>query len=143
MTSGGTSPSLRTGAVVFGKLAVAGVMWSQSRATDEYVLKVQDSGEFVVQHTTRDNLFAEAQTEDIQHACLSPDGKLRVIAKDSTPGDCHVFNVQDLPKDQREVETVTGSYDDVLAKLNELADQALPGCVDSQTPDNDTCREIR
>ena len=29
-------------------LAVAGVMWSQSRATDEYVLKVQDSGEFVV-----------------------------------------------------------------------------------------------
>ena len=51
--------------------------------------------------------------------------------------------MQDLPKDQREVETVTGSYDDVLAKLNELADQALPGCVDSQTSDNDTCREIR
>ena len=25
----------------------------------------------------------------------------------------------------------------------ELAEQALPGCVDSQTPDNDTCREIR
>ena len=124
-------------------LAVVGLAWAQSRDLGSYTLKVEGSGEFAVQHTTRDNLFAEAQTEDIQHACLNPDGKLRVIAKDSTPGDCHVFNVQDLPKDQREVETVTGSYDDVLAKLNELADQALPGCVDSQTPDNDTCREIR
>ena len=96
-------------------LAVAGLAWAQSRDTDSYTLKVEGSGEFAVQHTTRDSLFAEAQTEDIQHACLNPDGKLRVIAKDSTPGDCHVFNVRDLPKDQREVETVTGSYDDVLA----------------------------
>ena len=124
-------------------LAVAGLMWAQSRDLDEYALKVEDSGEFVVQHTTRDNVFAEAETEDIQHACLSESGDLRVIAKDSTPGDCHVFSAEDLPDDKREVEAVTGSYDDVLAKLNELADQALPGCVDKQTPDNDTCREVR
>ena len=124
-------------------LAVAGLMWAQSRDLDEYALKVEDSGEFVVQHTTRDNVFAEAETEDIQHACLSESGDLRVIAKDSTPGDCHVFSAEDLPEDKREVEAVTGSYDDVLAKLNELADQALPGCVDKQTPDNDTCREVR
>lgn len=124
-------------------LAVAGLMWAQSRDLDEYALKVEDSGEFVVQHTTRDNVFAEAETEDIQHACLSESGDLRVIAKDSTPGDCHVFSVEDLPEDKREVEAATGSYDDVLAKLNELADQALPGCVDKQTPDNDTCREVR
>ena len=124
-------------------LAVAGVMWSQSRATDEYALKVQDSGEFVVQHTTRDNLFADAKTEDIQRACLNTKGDLRVIAKDTKPGDCSIFNTSDLPKDKREVADVTGSYDDVLAKLNELADQALPACTDKKSAEEDTCREVR
>jgi len=124
-------------------LAVAGVMWSQSRATDEYALKVQDSGEFVVRHTTRDNLFAEAKTEDIQRACLNTKGDLRVISKDSKPGDCSIFATSDLPKDKREVEEITGSYDDVLAKLNELADQALPACTDKKSAEEDTCREVR
>ncbi|RUQ11882.1 serine/threonine-protein phosphatase [Corynebacterium genitalium] len=124
-------------------LAVAGVMWSQSRATDAYVLKVQDSGEFVVQHTTRDNLFADAKTEDIQRACLNTKGEMRVISKDTKPGDCSIFATSDLPKDKREVEDVTGSYDDVLAKLNELADQALPACTDKKSAEEDTCREVR
>ena len=124
-------------------LAVAGVMWSQSRATDAYVLKVQDSGEFVVQHTTRDNPFADAKTEDIQRACLNTKGEMRVISKDSKPGDCSIFATSDLPKDKREVEDVTGSYDDVLAKLNELADQALPACTDKKSAEEDTCREVR
>ena len=44
---------------------------------------------------------------------------------------------------KREVETVTGSYDDVLAKLNELADQALPACTDKKSAEEDTCREVR
>lgn len=124
-------------------LAVAGVMWSQSRATDEYALKVQDSGEFVVQHTTRDNLFADAKTEDIQRACLNTKGDLRVIAKDTKPGDCSIFTTEDLPQDKREVADVTGSYDDVLAKLNELADQALPACTDKKSADEGKCREVR
>lgn len=124
-------------------LAVAGVMWSQARATDAYVLKVQDSGEFVVQHTTRDNLFADAKTEDIQRACLNTKGEMRVISKDTKPGDCSIFATSDLPKDKREVEDVTGSYDDVLAKLNELADQALPACTDKKSAEEDTCREVR
>ena len=124
-------------------LAVAGVMWSQARATDAYVLKVQDSGEFVVQHTTRDNLFADAKTEDIQRACLNTKGEMRVISKDSKPGDCSIFATSDLPKEKREVEAVTGSYDDVLAKLNELADQALPACTDKKSAEEDTCREVR
>lgn len=124
-------------------LAVAGVMWSQSRATDEYTLKVQDSGEFVVQHTTRDNLFADAKTEDIQRTCLNTKGDLRVISKDSKPGDCSIFTTEDLPQDKREVADVTGSYDDVLAKLNELADQALPACTDKKSADEGKCREVR
>ena len=124
-------------------LAVAGVMWSQSRATDEYTLKVQDSGEFVVQHTTRDNLFADTKTEDIQRACLNSKGDLRVIAKDTKPGDCSIFTTEDLPQDKREVADVTGSYDDVLAKLNELADQALPACTDKKSADEGKCREVR
>ena len=124
-------------------LAVAGVMWSQSRATDEYALKVQDSGEFVVQHTTRDNPFADAKTEDIQRACLNTKGDLRVIAKDTKPGDCSIFTTEDLPQDKREVADVTGSYDDVLAKLNELADQALPACTDKKSADEGKCREVR
>nr|WP_228496327.1 protein phosphatase 2C domain-containing protein [Corynebacterium afermentans] len=124
-------------------LAVAGVLWSQSRATDEYALKVQDSGEFVVQHTTRDNLFADTKTENIQRACLNTKGDLRVISKDSKPGDCSIFSTSDLPKDKREVEDVTGSYDDVLAKLNELADEALPACTDKKSAEEDTCREVR
>ena len=124
-------------------LAVAGVMWSQSRDTDEYSLKVQDSGEFVVQHTTRDNLFADAKTEDIQRACLNTKGDLRVIAKDTKPGDCSIFTTEDLPQDKREVADVTGSYDDVLAKLNELADQALPACTDKKSADEGKCREVR
>ena len=129
-------------------LALAGVMWAHSRNGDSYGLRVEDSGEFVVQHTSRENAFAHEETEDLQHACLSESGDLRVIGKDAKPGDCHVFSLQDLPRDRRDAaredaENATGSYDDVLAKLNELADGVLPGCVDKQTPDKDKCREVR
>ena len=126
-------------------LVVGGAIWAKDRTVDEYALTVNEANEFVVEHTSRSNPFAELETEALQHACLSEKGDLRVIAANSTPDDCHVFNVDDLPKDQRASlsdDTFTGSYDDVLGRLNELADEALPGCVDKQTPEDNKCREV-
>ncbi|MBC3179244.1 PP2C family protein-serine/threonine phosphatase [Corynebacterium lujinxingii] len=126
-------------------LVVGGAMWAKDRTVDEYALTVNEANEFVVEHTSRSNPFAELETEALQHACLSEKGDLRVIAANSTPDDCHVFNVGDLPEDQRASlsdDTFTGSYDDVLGRLNELADDALPGCVDKQTPEDNKCREV-
>lgn len=126
-------------------LVVGGAMWAKDRTVDEYALTVNEANEFVVEHTSRSNPFAELETEALQHACLSEKGDLRVIAANSTPDDCHVFNVDDLPEDQRASlsdDTFTGSYDDVLGRLNELADEALPGCVDKQTPEDNKCREV-
>lgn len=126
-------------------LVVGGAMWAKDRTVDEYALTVNEANEFVVEHTSRSNPFAELETEALQHACLSEKGDLRVIAANSTPDDCHVFNVDDLPEDQRASlsdDTFTGSYDDVLGRLNELADGALPGCVDKQTPEDNKCREV-
>ena len=127
-------------------LVVGGAMWVKDRTVDEYALTVNEANEFVVEHTSRSNPFAELETEALQHACLSEKGDLRVIAANSTPDDCHVFNVDDLPEDQRASlsdDTFTGSYDDVLGRLNELADDALPGCVDKQTPKDNKCREVK
>lgn len=127
-------------------LVVGGAMWAKDRTVDEYALTVNEANEFVVEHTSRSNPFAELETEALQHACLSEKGDLRVIAANSTPDDCHVFNVDDLPEDQRASlsdDTFTGSYDDVLGRLNELADDALPGCVDKQTPEDNKCREVK
>ena len=126
-------------------LVVGGAMWAKDRTVDEYALTVNEANEFVVEHTSRSNPFAELETEALQHACLSEKGDLRVIAANSTPDDCHVFNVDDLPEDQRASlsdDTFTGSYDDVLGRLNELADDALPGCVDKQKPEDNKCREV-
>ena len=126
-------------------LVVGGAIWAKDRTVDEYALTVNEANEFVVERTSRSNPFAELETEALQHACLSEKGDLRVIAANSTPDDCHVFNVDDLPEDQRASlsdDTFTGSYDDVLGRLNELADDALPGCVDKQTPEDNKCREV-
>ena len=126
-------------------LVVGGAIWAKDRTVDEYALTVNEANEFVVEHTSRSNPFAELETEALQHACLSEKGDLRVIAANSTPDDCHVFNVDDLPEDQRASlsdDTFTGSYDDVLGRLNELADDALPGCVDKQKPEDNKCREV-
>ena len=72
-----------------------------------------------------------------------------MIGKDSVPTDCHVFTLSDLPKEEREAAKIDiekggpGSYDDVLGRLNELADGVLPECVDKQTPEKNACREAK
>ena len=121
-------------------------MWSKSRIVDEYALTVNDDRQFVVEHTSRSNPFAAEKVERIQHACLGKDGDLRVISANSTPEDCHLFSVDDLPQEEREAivdEGFTGTYDEVLGRLKDLADDALPGCVDKQKPEDNKCREVQ
>ncbi|MDK8799417.1 PP2C family protein-serine/threonine phosphatase [Corynebacterium coyleae] len=127
-------------------LVVGGAVWSKSRIVDEYALTVNDDKQFVVEHTSRSNPFAAEKVERIQHACLSKDGDLRVISANSTPEDCHLFSVDDLPQEEREAivdEGFTGTYDEVLGRLKDLADDALPGCVDKQKPEDNKCREVQ
>ncbi|WP_175935880.1 PP2C family serine/threonine-protein phosphatase [Corynebacterium sp. Marseille-P4321] len=130
-------------------LVFSGLMWMQSRGEDSYALTVDNDGEFVIEHEHRPNPFADAEVEALQHACLTDEGDLRVIAKEDTPGDCHVFGLEDLPKEERNSieqsldDGARGTYDAVLGRLNELADEALPVCVDKQTPDKNACREAR
>lgn len=129
-------------------IAFAGVMWTQSRSQDSYSLKVDDSGEFVIERTHRPNPFAAGEVEPIQHACLSADGDLRVIAIDSEPEDCNVFGTKDVPeKELSLIDETSGTYDDALSRLNSLADEALPVCLDKdgkkQEPEKDKCREAK
>ncbi len=128
-------------------LVFSSFMWVQSRQAETYSLVVAED-EFVIQREQRTNPFADVETEQIQHACIDAEGNLRVIGKDSEPADCHPFGLKDLPEEKRDdakasLVDATGSYDDVLARLNDLAVEVLPVCEDKQKPEKDACREVK
>lgn len=65
-------------------------------------------------------------------ACLDADGELTLV--NECTGD-PAFTLDDLPESLRgSVATLpSGSYDQVQAQLQRLAEQALPACVSAQT----------
>lgn len=125
-------------------LVLAGAMWMRGKNADLYFLKVDQQGEFVIEHGSK------SDSEPLQRACLDEHNKLRIVSVDSqvdsqdAAADCHVFGRDDLPESQQEtVERAEraegGTYDEVLGLLSRLADEALPVCVDGKTS---SCREV-
>lgn len=129
-------------------LVFAGAMWMRGKSADLYFLKVDQQGEFVIEHGSK------SDSEPLQRACLDEHNKLRIVSVNSKEGSeegsmegaasCHVFGRDDLPESEQEaVERAEraegGTYDEVLGLLSRLADEALPVCVDGKTS---SCREV-
>lgn len=119
-------------------------MWARGKNTDLYFLRVDQQGEFVIEHGSK------SDSEPLQRACLDEHNKLRIVSVDSQvdsqddAASCHVFGRDDLPESQQEtVEHAAraegGTYDEILGLLSRLADEALPVCVDAKTS---SCREV-
>lgn len=118
-------------------LAFASVMWLRSKDENRYFLGVDEHQEFVIEHG------AKSKAESLQRACIDEHNKLRIVSLDSADdADCHVFGQHDLPASQQETaeKFEGGTYDDVLALLSRLADEALPVCVGDAK--DGTCREV-
>lgn len=140
-----TQPATRTkrsvwpwivGALLLALIVVfASVMWVQQKTPDTYSLTTDDEGVFVIERGSG------SKRESVQHACIDAKNTLRTEPVDAK-SDCHLFNESDLPESQREAaqRLPTGTYDEVLAMLNRLADEALPVCVDGK---QDKCREVK
>lgn len=116
-------------------LVFAGVMWVQQKTPDTYSLTTDDDGVFVIERGSG------SKREAVQNACIDAKNTLRTQPVGSE-SDCHLFTASDLPESQQQAakRLPTGSYDEVLAMLNRLADEALPVCVDGK---QDKCREVK
>lgn len=116
-------------------LVFAGVMWVQHKTPDTYSLATGDDGVFVIERGSG------SKREAVQHACIDAKNTLRTQPVNAQ-SDCHLFRASDLPESQQQAaqRVPTGTYDEVLAMLNRLADEALPVCVDGK---QDKCREVK
>ena len=110
-------------------------MWVQQKTPDTYSLATDDDGVFVIERGSG------SKREAVQNACIDAKNTLRTQPVGSE-SDCHLFTASDLPESQQQAakRLPTGSYDEVLAMLNRLADEALPVCVDGK---QDKCREVK
>lgn len=133
-------------------LTFAAVMWVQNRDVDHYFISINDNGEFAIEHGSAHSHQA------IQVACIDERNQLQIVAAElanssgdngnTKPGQCHVFGEKDLPESSRDtVERFTGgTYDEVVAMLGQLAEEALPVCVDekeSAKKNDQSCREVK
>lgn len=139
-------------------LAFAAVMWVQNRNVDHYFISINDNGEFAIEHGSAHS------HQPIQVACIDERNQLQIVAAElansggdtgtdggsdsDKPGQCHIFGEKDLPESERNaVERFTGgTYDEVVAMLGQLAEEALPVCVDekeSAKKNDQSCREVK
>lgn len=137
------------GALTLALAATLGAAFLISRDDDTYSLATNDRGQIVIEQGDS-TLFGAGSPEPIQVACINTRNELQISPVDDRPAGCDVFDVDDLPPSQKNtVENLSpGSYDDVVAQLHRLADEALPACV--ETPDEnaapqpaDTCRTVK
>lgn len=127
---------------IVGTLAVAlvatlGLAFLISREDNSYFLSTGDNDRILIEKGTKNSLFGSDRHEPIQLACINPRNELQISPIDSTPDDCDVFELSDLPESQRG--TIAGlregTYEEVVAQLHRLADEALPACVDEPPAD--------
>ena len=131
-------------------LAFAAAMWMRAQTPKEYSLTTTDEGVFVIE------AGKGTKREPVQHVCLDAKNTLRTQPYDvdaADVADCHLFTQDDLPESQRDAaeRLPSGTYDDVMAMLGRLADEALPVCVDTDAAGGDkagdkpkrACREVK
>lgn len=133
------------GALAISLVATLGFAFFISRDDATYFLATNENSEIVIEHGSRSALFGEGRHTPIQVACINARNELQISPIDDTPPDCTVFSVDDLPESQQgAIEGLSeGSYDDVVAQLNRLADEALPACVDDKPEATNDCRTVK
>lgn len=133
------------GALAIALVATLGFAFFISRDDATYFLATNENNEIVIENGSRSALFGEVRHTPIQVACINARNELQISPIDDTPPDCTVFSVDDLPPSQQgAIERLSeGSYDDVVAQLNRLADEALPACVDDKPEATNDCRTVK
>ncbi|WJY66983.1 PP2C family protein-serine/threonine phosphatase [Corynebacterium auris] len=118
-------------------VGVGVVAWLDSRAEDTYYVEANEDNEITITREEGSLLSGLRSQEhaEIQLACIDEDNKLRVADANAEPGDCTVFTTDDLPPSQRSAleDFQGGTYEDAVALMNRLADNALPVCVTEPT----------
>ena len=135
-------------------LALGG-WWARTAVNDNYFITTGADDHLVIEHGVDYSIFGRDLHTPYQEACLNEDGDLTLVDMGSTE-DCSPFELQDLPQSVRsQVEGLEGgSYDEVTQQLRRLASQALPVCIDRETPADESdngdltrpginCREVK
>lgn len=128
-------------------LAFSAVMWMRAKTPETYNLTTTEQGVFVIE---------TGKGKPVQQVCIDAKNNMRTQpyeAGASSSTDCHLFAQTDLPESQRDAakRLPAGTYDEVLAMLGRLADEALPVCVDTDETGADkaadkpkpACREVK
>lgn len=111
---------------------VAAGWWGYSRINTTYFVTAADDEVVTVEQGVDYRVFGIDLHSPYKVACLDADGELTLV--NECTGD-PAFTLDDLPESLRgSVATLpSGSYDEVQAQLQRLAEQALPACVSAQT----------
>ncbi|QPK83294.1 serine/threonine-protein phosphatase [Corynebacterium qintianiae] len=138
------------GALSLALVATLGFAFLISRDDDTYFLATDDRGQILIEQGDQSTLFGEGRHKPIQVACINTRNELQISPVDDKPAGCDVFDLDDLPQSQQSTiaQLSPGTYEDVVAQLHRLADEALPACVDDTPEDpasapSDNCRTVK
>ncbi|AWB80958.1 protein phosphatase [Corynebacterium yudongzhengii] len=114
--------------LILGLIGVA--WWGYARLDDQYFVAVDGDDNFVVEQGADFSLFGRDLHTPMQRVCINEDGNLRYVDA-NTNADCSLFGTKDLPEPVRgSVESWgSGSYEEIVDRLQRLSDEALPVCV--------------
>lgn len=127
--------SRKLGALVVALIVLIGVVaagwWGYTRINTTYFVATGGDDTITVEQGVDYRVFGIDLHEPYKVACIDSDGELTLL------DDCTAdppFTVDDLPESLRgSIDGLpSGSYDEVQAQMQRLAEQALPACVSTQ-----------
>lgn len=127
--------SRKLGALVVALIVLIGVVaagwWGYTRINTTYFVATGTDDTITVEQGVDYRVFGFDLHEPYKMACIDRDGELTLLDDCATDPP---FTVDDLPESLRgSIEGLpSGSYDEVQAQMQRLAEQALPACVSTQ-----------
>lgn len=127
--------SRKLGALVVALIVLIGVVaagwWGYTRINTTYFVATGTDDTITVEQGVDYRVFGFDLHEPYKMACIDRDGELTLLDDCTTDPP---FTVDDLPESLRgSIEGLpSGSYDEVQAQMQRLAEQALPACVSTQ-----------
>ncbi|WP_115685542.1 protein phosphatase 2C domain-containing protein [Corynebacterium senegalense] len=135
------------GLLVLAIAGVGGFAWLNSRVEDTYFVAANGDKQVAIQQQPG-SLLGNTERSDYQLACINDKNELRITGTTDLPDDCKVFTTDDLPPSQQDAmrDFSGGTYEEAVALMNRLADEALPVCVDKPAEgngNNSDCRTVK
>jgi protein phosphatase len=124
-------------------VVVAGLVIGREIVRSNYYVAAHD-GTVSIMRGVPGSILGVAMQETYRHGCLTDRNDLNLIAPGQAPSGCQLFRVTDLKQaDRAQVEAglPTGSEDDAIGQINQLAQgSVLPVCLPPPPPPSPTPR---